>query len=120
MNKTAIAQKLQDVHHYFGSILHFHADRLGCDSTFDCRSLVKALDAYKTGKEYLRDCLDAGIDLGMVQTQARWTEYTEELIDHDDIVSVAELVTMSKKAFDMCNSWAEFNGIDAHTGRVES
>lgn len=106
----ARALVMQDVHHYFGSILHFYGtyqETKELDSTFDGSTLFKALKLYERGLELFVQAAD-GFDLGLDQFSMM-----------DELFSQDELVTTSRKLFELCQKFSEDNGIDSHSGNLK-
>lgn len=119
MNKTnAAAMMLQDVHHYFGSVLAHYGTRtqqLTCDTTFKADTLKSALECYESGRTKLGLVLcdsvaDAHRDL--------YDRVYDTMVDSDNITSQKELVKLCAAGFQICGQLAKRLGIDAHTGTL--
>lgn len=111
MTKREMALKLQDVHHYFGSILHFYGsmnETREFDSTFDCSTLMKALRAYDTARDYLTVVCD-----GMGREDVIMLPMAEELLSQE------ELLLEARKGLTICLMVATEIGAYSHTGLLK-
>lgn len=101
-DRNRIGLDLQDIYHYFGSILEAYGVRGNYDCTFRSDTLRRKLDNLESGNRKLRDLLYNILP----ETYAAWEAYTyDEMkwwLGMDDVEYDADSISSEQEIKDQC------------------